>query len=502
MLAEEPGGTIENAEAEITVGELTLDYLFHPRSIAIAGVSDDSAKFSAGRMYMQSLIDMGFKGSTYAVNPSGGQAFDSTIYPSIKDIPDRVDYVISAIPARYTPDLMADCAAKGVRAIHFFTSGFGEIEDGEGKRLESEILKVARQSGIRIVGPNCMGLYCPGSGLSFAPDFPEQSGFPKLSGQVGLISQSGGNAVYCIKEASTRGVYFSKVISYGNACDLNETDFLEYLADDPETRIITAYIEGTRDGSRFVKTLKRAAEVKPVIVFKVGSTETGTRTAASHTSAIAGSRGTWESLLKQAGAIQVHSIEEMVDVSLAFLRVSLPRGRNTAIIGVGGGASVKAADDCSNAGLALPMLPAQVRRRLKDIYTTEAGRIFANPVDIAPFTGSDMLANAIRTIADCDQIDVLIIHLGFDTWALVDRKVLVGPYLESILDLKNVIGKPVAVVLHSHVTHEARQFAAQAQARLCEAGFAVYPSIGRAASAISELIQYHQWRKTSQEDDT
>ena len=481
--------------------EMTLDYLFHPESIAIAGVSDESTGFSAGLGFMRALIGAGFKGKIYPVNPNGGEVSGSQIYPSIKDIPDRVDYVISAIPARHTPQLMADCATKGVRAIHFFTSGFGEIEDEQGGQLQLEILEIARQGGIRIIGPNCLGLYCPRTGLSFALDFPEQTGFPRQSGPVGLISQSGGNAIYCIKEGKTRGVYFSKVISYGNACDLDETDFLEYFTYDPETRIIAAYIEGVRDGSRFMRALKRAARVKPVIIFKVGTAETGARAAASHTSAIAGSNRIWQSLLRQAGAIQVDSIEEMVDVSLAFLRISLPKGRNTAIVGVGGGASVLATDDCSNAGLSVPMLPVHVRQRLKDIYTTEAGCIFRNPVDLFPMMGSEILLDAIKTVADCGQVDLLVMHVTFDAWGIIDQRHIIRPYIESILNLKNVVNKPVVVVLHCVATAEAKQFAAEAHVRLCEAGFAVYPSVQRAAGAISKLIQYHQWRETSHEDN-
>jgi len=484
------------------MNDLTLDYLFHPQSIAIAGVSSDPTKWNPGRGYMYALVGSGFRGKIYPVNPSGGEIDGTKMYASIKDIPDSVDYVISAIPAQYTPRLIADCAAKGVKAIHFFTSGFSEIEDEEGEHLESEILKVVRQSGIRVIGPNCMGLYCPRTGLSFALEFPRQSGFPKQSGPVGLFAQSGGNSIYCIREASARGVYFSKVVSYGNAVDLNECDFLEYLAGDSETEVIAAYIEGVRDGSRFARVLKEATKVKPVIIFKVGATETGTRAAASHTGAIAGASKVWESLLRQSGAIQVYSMEEMVDVSLAFLRVPRPEGRNTAVIGVGGGASVIAADECSNAGLTLPTLPVHLRRRLKDMYTTEAGRIFRNPVDMVPFTGPEILADSIRAIADCDQIDLLIMHVAFDMWALIDVNDVTAVYVESILDLKGTIDKPVAVALHFCAADRAKELASQARARLCEAGFAVYPSMGRAASAVNKVIEYHEWRQRSHEGDS
>ena len=308
--------------------------------------------------------------------------------------------------------------------------------------------------------------------------------------------------MYCIREATTRGVYFSKGVSYGNACDLNEADFLEYLADDPETEIIAAYIEGAKDGPRFTRLLRRATKAKPVIVFKTGTTETGIRTAASHTNAVAGSNVIWESFLRQAGAVQVHSIEEMVDVALLFSRGFHPKGRSTAVIGVGGGASVQAADHCSNAGLTLPMLPEHVRQGLKDIYATEAGHIFGNPVDIAPFVESEMLANPIRIIADCDDIDLLIIHISFDINALMDRKDRVRPCVEAILDSNKVVHKPVAVVLHFDATDEAKQLVSEVRMTLCQAGFPVFPSVGRAANAINKCIQYSEWRFRSQEDDS
>jgi len=479
----------------------SLDYLFHPRTIAIAGVSSDSTKFNAGRRFMQALIDCGFKGKLYPINPGGGKVVGVKIYQSIVDVPGIVDYVVSAIPAKYTPRLIADCATKGVKAVHLFTSGFSEVEDREGKSLEAEVLKIARRSSIRLIGPNCMGLYCPREGLSFAQSFPTQSGFPKRSGPLGLIAQSGGNCIYCIREATSRGVYFSKVISYGNAVDINETDLLEYLAGDTDTEIIAAYVEGVKDGSRFASVLRKITKIKPVIVFKAGGTETGARTAASHTGAMSGSGRIWRDLLKQSGAIQVASIEEMVDVSLAFLRLSLSQGRNTAVIGVGGGASVICSDDCSDAGLVLPMLPVQTRRRLKALYGTEAGCIFRNPVDIVPFMGTEVLMDSILAIAGCDQVDIVIIQLGFDIWALIERGYPIEVYLDTMINFKNMVNKPVVVTLHQCATKEAKLLALEVHTKLCEAGFAVYPSIGHAASAINKVIRYNEWREGIREGD-
>ncbi len=476
----------------------SLDYLFHPRSIAVIGVSPDLTRHSAARNYVRSQIEQGFKGNIYPVNPNGGEVCGLKIYQSVTDVPNQIDFVISAIPARHTLQLVKDCAARGVRAIHFFTSGFSEIEDEESKQLESDMLRLARQNGIRILGPNCMGLYCSESGLSFSVEFPGQISFPKQSGPFGFFSQSGGNSIYCVHEAVNHGVYFSKVASYGNAADLNESDFLEYFTHDPETRVIGAYIEGVKDGQRFFRTLKRASRLKPVIIFKAGNTESGTKVAASHTGSIAGDSRIWNSLLKQAGAVRVQSIEEIVDVVQLFSRMSLPESRNTAVIGSGGGPSVKAADDCSEAGLTLPVLPAPLRQRLKDIYCTEAGRILRNPVDT--LMRSETLPPTIKMIADWDGIDLLIIHIAFDAWSMIDRKDSVKSAIDAILNLKGTIKKPVTVVLHCQATDGARQLASEVQGRLQAAGFTVYPSIKRAASAINKFIEYHEWRRNNRED--
>lgn len=469
-----------------------LEFLFNPRSIAIAGVSDGSNALNSGQMYLSTLMEFGFNGKIYPVNPAGGEVSGLTIYPSITDIPGEVDFVISAIPARYAPQLVADCVAKGVRAIQFFTSGFSEIEDERGKQLESEIVSLARQGGTRIVGPNCLGLCCPRTGLSFSKDLP------KRSGNVGLFAQSGGNSVYCISEGSIRGICFSKIVSYGNAADLNECDFLEYLAHDPDTEIIIAYIEGVKDGVRFAKLLREATRVKPVIILKAGVTEYGAKAADSHTSSVAGSRQVWHDLLRQAGVIQVHSIVELVDVALAFSRVSHPWGRNTAVLGIGGGASVLSADDFAEAGLVLPALPKEIRQKLRDICGGDAGAIFMNPVDLS-FPAK--LEIAAKTIAAWDQIDLLIVQLPFELYGLVSRKIkesMIMAAVDSMIKIGALVEKPYTIVLHSYAAEWARQLAYEMQGKLVEAGFAVYPSIGRAASAISRVIQYYEWRCQSE----
>ncbi len=465
-----------------------LDFLFHPQTIAIAGVSENVNKFNFGLKFLEALMEFGFPGKIYPVNPAGGEAKGMTIYKSVKDIPEPVDYIISAIPAPYTPQLVEEAAEKGVRAIHFFTSGFGEIENADGKRLQAEIIARAKKGGIRVIGPNCLGLYCPSGGLTFNGDFGKTPGF------VAMISQSGGNAAHCIQEGTARSVFFSKVISMGNGADLNESDYLEYLAGDEETQIITAYIEGVRQGPRFFKALKATARTKPVIVLKVGTSESGAEAAVSHTTALAGSDQVWEGALRQAGAIRASSIEEMMDVAVAFQHMPAPAGNRAVIVGIGGGASVILADEFSHAGLALPKLGDPLRQSLMDIFPSEAGRIFKNPIDLNHFETAEKFFRTLKILDQCEEADMLLIHVAFDHFGLIsktEKELWVGTFLQLIGQSKKDLAKPLAVILHSHSSDTMKVLAQKAARELAGLGIAVFPSIPRAALALSRFARYH-----------
>lgn len=464
-----------------------LDFLFYPRSMAIVGVSSDVSRPSGGSVFTQTNIKGGFKGPIYPIGPGGGEIYGLKIYPHLNDVPGDIDYVISSIPAHHVPRLLRDCAGKGVKALHLFTAGFSELGTGAGKRLEIEVAALARELGIRLIGPNCMGLYCPRSGLSFGANFSTRSG------SVGYMAQSGGHSLFGVVEANNRGVYFSKVISFGNAADLDETDFLEYLTEDAETRVIAIYIEGVKDGNRFRQALDQAARLKPVIVYKGGTTDTGARTVASHTGAIAGAATTWSSLIKQAGAVEVHSVLEMVDMLALFQFMSPPAGNNVAIIGLGGGANVEATDDCLNAGLRVPLLSAEVSRKLQGDDFTEAGKIFKNPIDIFSHGSRHYIENIIGTLGNTDQIDILLPHITFDLYPIPEA-VEVGLYVPALVNLAPEIRRRTAVVLHDITLARSQQVAAEAQTTLTAAGFPVFPSIPRAATAIARFIAYHQRR--------
>src|SRR4030042_1494803 len=276
---------------------------FHPKSIAVIGVSADENAF--GTRYLMGLINFGFKGKLYPVNPRGGSLLGLTVYPGMGDIPDGVDLAVISVPGRAVPGILESCLRKGTKAAIVLSAGFSETGE-EGKKLEGEINRIIAR-GIRVIGPNCFGIYCPRGGLTVLPG----KDFPKESGPVGLVAQSGQFTEMIVLASRGLGVRFSEAISYGNACDLNETDFIELLADDPETKVIACYIEGGRGGRRFLEVVRKALRVKPVLIWKAGLTSTGRKAATSHTGSLAGSETVWNTFFTQSGAIRVGTMGDL-----------------------------------------------------------------------------------------------------------------------------------------------------------------------------------------------
>ncbi len=241
-----------------------LEYIFHPRSIAVVGISEDLPKLWIRRLYLDSLVQSKFPGQLYLVNPRGGEMAGFPIYRTLTEVPGPVDHVVVSIPAIHTPALLEECRAKGVKVVHVFSSGYAETGEPDRIDLQNKLVEIARQGNMRIIGPNCLGIYYPKGKIGLSPDFPMDAG------SIGYLCQSGGNVDFTVRHATARGLRFSKVVSYGNASDINECDLLDYFAWDPETKVIAAYIEGISDGRRFAQALKKAAAAKPVVVFKGG----------------------------------------------------------------------------------------------------------------------------------------------------------------------------------------------------------------------------------------
>ena len=462
-----------------------LDYIFHPKSIALVGVSPDPHNW-AGQTIPDVIREFGYEGDVYFVSRRADEMFGYKTSPSIREIPVPVDYVLCSIPARFTPEIMDDCAANGVKTVHFFTSGFSETGMDEGIRLEEKIAGIGRKTGIRIIGPNCTGIYCPASKLSYSPIFPKESG------PVGCLVQSGGHSIRLVRIGATRGLRFSKVIAYGNGCDLNATDFLDYLGHDPETKVIAAYIEGVRDGRKFIDVLNKTAQMKPVIVHKGGHTQAGTRAAASHTGSLAGEDKIWDALCRQAGVIRVSTIDELIDVVLPFAFMSPPKGINVAVLGYGGGMSVQAADDCESAGLSVPLFPYDIREKLRS-FTPDANNSIKNPVDTQWIVwDSSKFVDTVRIISEWEGVDFFILFLPLDMFHVRNEMELLDRMVESINASLEVCPKPIAVVFHQGTSTETIIKSVEVQEKFCSLGLPVYPTLEKAAKAMSKFIGYHQ----------
>jgi acyl-CoA synthetase (NDP forming) len=470
--------------------------IFHPQTLAVVGVSKDETKF--GSRFLQALLDFDFTGKIYPVHPDAAEILGLKAYASVRDIPGPVDLAAIMVPAPHVPAVLEDCLAKGVKGAEVFTSGFAETGDERGIALERELASIARR-GIRIVGPNCFGIYCPGGGLTLLPG----GDFPSESGPVAFISQSGGHAVEMAREARGRGIRFSKVISYGNGCDLNESDLLEYMAQDDETEVVAVYIEGPREGRRFVRLVRELAPRKPVIIWKAGLTRAGGRAVHSHTASLAGEEGVWDALFRQTAAVPVRSLEELGDTAAAFLHLPASTGRRVGVVGGGGGISVAAADVCDRVGLEVPAFDEGVQRKLWEILPA-AGTSVRNPVDIGvPLVPAQAFERVLETVAAVDRVDTLIatqamFHVLRGTFGPPPggRQAFVDGLVEIPAKVRDRFGKPIVIVLPIGGDEvgiaEVEEGRRQIRDRYLSMKVPSYPTLERAARAVASVAAYYE----------
>jgi acyl-CoA synthetase (NDP forming) len=466
----------------------SLDEVFSPRGVAVVGASSTGAGFATG--VLVALKQAGFP-AIYPVNPKYKEVMGWPCYPNIRDIPGIVDHVIVSIPAESALALLDDCAAKGVRSVHFFTAGFSESGEAKQAELEQAMLKKAREGGFRIIGPNCIGLFVPKSRLV---NTAEGSMEP---GPVAFISQSGGHANNMPVYSSPRGLRFSKIVSYGNGLDVDESELLEYLGRDPETEIIAAYIEGVKDGQRFHAALERAAARKPVVIYKGGTTEAGQRAAYGHTASLTNSITVFNTLCHQMGTIQADDIDELIDVLVALRFVKpLPRNTGVAVIGGGGGPSVQASDEMEKAGLYMPNLSSEVRDELKQVLRV-VGSILANPIDASNLTNPETIKATMRIVSRLPDINMLIYHLGFHpigSWGggRFSSPSFFKPAINGMKEVQKESGKPVLMVMRPGLNLEDMKEFLATQEAFTNAGFPVFYSLGQAARAMSRVIAWNR----------
>ena len=463
---------------------MSLDRLFYPKSIAVVGASP---KLSGVKLpYFQILKMVGFKGELYPVNPNYEEIEGVRAYPSIDDLPEGIDLAIVGTPAQRSLKVVKAAARRKIKFLHFYTSGFGE---GGNNSLELELVDEARKGGIRIVGPNCIGIHSPEAGVSF--NFAVKSSIP---GDVAFFSQSGGATSNFVSMAISRKIGLNKVISYGNQIDIRAEEYLEYFAKDKKIRFIACYVEDIKEPRAFLKALKEATETKPVAILKGGMTKQGAKAAASHTGALASDHQIWASAIRQHGGILVENFEQLLDLALIGSSSKTPKGTRMGFLGAGGGAAVSFTDLAILAGLSLPELQKTTQEIISE-KIDEVNTSTVNPVDLGMY-GFDfnVMAHTIKALRQDKGIDVIIPYFSIDYISTFQSdQIESGPH--AIIEAANSTGKSVVPVLskftEDNIGMEKARISIYSSFR--DAGLPVYATI---QDAIYSIKRYLEWVKT------
>ena len=457
--------------------------IFEPKSVAVIGASENQNKFG-GRAFCNPL-QTGYRGAIYPVNPNRKEIAGIKAYPSILDIPDEIDLAIFAVHAPMIPKAMEEAIEKGIKGAVMLTAGFAETGE-EGKKLQDEIVGMAHQAGIRFVGPNSNGI-CSSSAklnLLFLTVPP--------AGPISFISQSGTLGGYLFQLATAKGYGFSKFVSSGNQASISMSDYLEYLAQDEDTKAIVLYIEGIKaeEGGRFVEIAREVVKRKPIVAFKGGRTSAGSRATLSHTASLAGSDEVFDAACRQAGIIRCYEVIHPFDLAEALSSQPLPKGKRVSIIG-SGGQCVATSDACASLGLELPEFDQDTKRRLMEVLPPWAP-VPTNPVDTAAPDDTMTQARIAEILAQLDYIDGIILSGPYAGVVLnYDRIRELLNDAEMVTSIPQRYGKPVittAIAMHASFNDLGSNLYRQR-------GMPIYDTPEESARAMYGLMRYAEIRR-------
>ncbi len=450
-----------------------LKAVFKPRSIAVIGASRDPEK--VGHVIFRNLLSS-FKGRVYPVNPNADEILGHRCYQRVLQIEDIVDLAIVCVKPNIANRIIEDCIKKGIKAVIVITAGYREI-GGEGIRREEDLKKLIESSGkkTRIIGPNCIGVYCPSSGVDtlFIPPYKMKK---PHDGRISFISQSGAFGLVILDWMAEEGVGVNKFVSYGNGTDVKESELLEFLARDRDTGVIVAYIEGVENGHEFMKALKKAANKKPVIIFKGGKCEAGKKAAASHTGSMAGSYEVFRGVLRQCNAIEAENIQEMFDYARVLATCKYPKGERVAVITNGGGMGVITADCVVRNGMKLAEFSESTVKELSKILPPYAS--VHNPLDLIGDATAERYRKALEIVSNDENVDSIIVITLFQLAPLSSE------IMDVLAEANAKTHKPLIVCSAGgeYTRVLLRSFEKQ--------GIPAYPTPERAVKALRVLTEY------------
>jgi acetyl coenzyme A synthetase (ADP forming)-like protein len=466
---------MEKIESAGTVQELKI--FFEPRSVAVVGASRTPGKI--GNTILQNILKLGYRGRVFPVNPSADQIEGLKCYPSVAEIPEEVDLVVIAIPAALVLEAMKDCQRKGVKGVVLISSGFSE-SGAEGRMRQQELVRLAKEAGIRVIGPNTTGVLNPAGG--FSTTFVDLKGVKP--GGIGFVAQTGMFAGMMFQWIfSSQHFGLSKVIGLGNKADVADHDALDYLAGDESTKVVILYLEGVKDGKRFLHSAGKLVRKKPLVLIKGGRTQEGARAAQSHTGSLAGRDEIFDALCRQVGAIRVQDFEELLDLGKTFSYQPLPRKNRLAIITLSGGAGVLATDACLESGLTPAPLGQQTIARLNEKMPSWA-RFRNNPLDIEPLSEVVGREEAYRL-----TLGAVLSDPGVDLVLVVMSTIeSPNPNADYVIDVVRAHpDKPVAVCIIGEASLYQQLF------RFMEEAFIpVFVGVRRAVISLAALYRYRR----------
>lgn len=459
----------------------SLAPFFAPQGVAVIGASHDPTKLGYG--LARNLIQSNYKGVVHLINPKGGSLFGQPIYSSVLEIPDPVDLAILLIPAGLVLESLERCAQRGIKAVVIGSGGFRETGP-QGAALEAECLRLARSHGMRLVGPNCIGLldtHLPMDATFLPPPGP-------LPGDVAFISHSGAICAAVIDWARGHSFGLSRLVSLGNQADVNETDVLKPVADDPFTRVLTLYLEGIQDGRRFVSEAASITRLKPIIALKVGRFASGQRAVASHTGALAGQESAYNAAFRRAGVIRAETSEEMFDWARALAWCPPPAGRKIAVLTNAGGPGVTAADALESHAMQLAELSKTTSSALQEILPSAAS--LQNPVDMLASASPEQYASCLQVLLSDPAVDGIMVILP------PPPMYTAGAVAKAIIPVVHAASKPVVVALMGE------RLIQEAVEHFRAAHIPEYRFPERAASALAVLAQRREHLRRQDEQIT